>query len=613
MKTQLFRKIFNLALVAILLTGSLIMLTPPQAAYAAMIVVNSADDNLTSSDGYCTLREAIMNANAGSDTTNGDCIAGGSGADTINFDASLDGVPITLSIVGTVENANATGDLDITADLTILGNQVSNTIIDGGAIDSVFHVIGGANVIFKGLIIRNGTTAGIYNDNSTVQIDYTQITGNSTDGIMNYFSANTYITFSEIDNNNQYGVQAYRAAGGGNYGVDISYSTIHDNAQNGVQSRDGRVNLVRSAVYNNSTGLRQQNFGSGNQLHVYNSTISNNGYYGLRNYNSTVLIYNSTIIGHTVGTWMDNYIGSTRLYRNIIANNTTNCAQAYNNTPPLNQTTDYGYNLDTDATCVTQVTSLTVAPPLVLGTLQDNGGPTPTHALLSGSPAIDVAPTSDCTGTDYAQDQRGAAHDYDGNGSASANECDLGAYELRESITIGTCTGPELSGPQSFDFASTNSVAVTVNTANGLNCITVEEMGPNANHLAAGTGIQTGNWWHISGNISSGFETEITLPFSTAGDNSRACRWPGNMGGDGWDCDDGTYTTNVANTSVTRTNVDAFSDWSAADGVTPTAITLQSFSALGAAATPLFAVALGSVLLAIGGLLIWKRHKTHGG
>jgi hypothetical protein len=36
------------------------------------------------------------------------------GADTITFDPSLNGTPITLSITGTGENANATGDLDIT-------------------------------------------------------------------------------------------------------------------------------------------------------------------------------------------------------------------------------------------------------------------------------------------------------------------------------------------------------------------------------------------------------------------------------------------------------------------------------------------------------------------
>ncbi|NNE35438.1 MAG: hypothetical protein HKN13_09385, partial [Rhodothermales bacterium] len=53
---------------------------------AALIRVDTAADNLTSGDGACTLREAITNANANSDSTGGDCAAGSnSGADTIEF------------------------------------------------------------------------------------------------------------------------------------------------------------------------------------------------------------------------------------------------------------------------------------------------------------------------------------------------------------------------------------------------------------------------------------------------------------------------------------------------------------------------------------------------
>lgn len=53
--------------------------------FAAVIVVNSSQDNLVVSDGLCTLREAILNANTNSDTTGGDCIGGSMGGDTISF------------------------------------------------------------------------------------------------------------------------------------------------------------------------------------------------------------------------------------------------------------------------------------------------------------------------------------------------------------------------------------------------------------------------------------------------------------------------------------------------------------------------------------------------
>jgi hypothetical protein len=53
-----------------------------------------------------------------------------------------------------------------------------------------------------------------------------------------------------------------------------------------------------------------------------------------------------------------------------------------------------------------------------LGPLADNGGPTRTHALLLGSPAVDAASTPDCPTTD----QRGVSRP---QGAA----CDIGSYE----------------------------------------------------------------------------------------------------------------------------------------------------------------------------------------
>ena len=56
--------------------------------------------------------------------------------------------------------------------------------------------------------------------------------------------------------------------------------------------------------------------------------------------------------------------------------------------------TSLGHNLDSDGTCnLTDPTDLPKTDPL-LGPLQDNGGPTHTHALLPGSPAIDAGADS---------------------------------------------------------------------------------------------------------------------------------------------------------------------------------------------------------------------------
>jgi hypothetical protein len=53
-----------------------------------------------------------------------------------------------------------------------------------------------------------------------------------------------------------------------------------------------------------------------------------------------------------------------------------------------------------------------------LGPLTDNGGPTQTHALLAGSPALDAGGPDFCPGTD----QRGVTR-------PQGPACDMGSYE----------------------------------------------------------------------------------------------------------------------------------------------------------------------------------------
>jgi hypothetical protein len=61
------------------------------------------------------------------------------------------------------------------------------------------------------------------------------------------------------------------------------------------------------------------------------------------------------------------------------------------------------------------------AAELNLGPLADNGGPTKTHALGSGSHAIDVIPEAGCA---VDTDQRGRPRPETGG-----DECDVGSFE----------------------------------------------------------------------------------------------------------------------------------------------------------------------------------------
>ncbi len=110
-------------------------LAPNTDADAPFLVTKTLDTNDGSCDvNDCSLREAIVATNLNA------------GADTITLPAL--GVPYTLTIPGADEDLGATGDLDITDDLTINGAGSATTIIDacdssGGPCsgsDRVFHV-----------------------------------------------------------------------------------------------------------------------------------------------------------------------------------------------------------------------------------------------------------------------------------------------------------------------------------------------------------------------------------------------------------------------------------------------------------------------------------------
>ena len=87
----------------------------------------------------------------------------------------------------------------------------------------------------------------------------------------------------------------------------------------------------------------------------------------------------------------------------------------------------YGEYIDIgDESIVDECLGSTLNP--LLGPLRDNGGPTETHALMSGSPAIDA-----CTGCTVETDQRGYKRPVDGDYDGIPY-CDVGAYEKSPAV-----------------------------------------------------------------------------------------------------------------------------------------------------------------------------------
>src|SRR5829696_1904082 len=138
-----------------LLVVALVALSLSATASAGTISVTTTFDQLDGS-APCSLREAVDTANA--DANSGGCIdANPAAADTIK----LGGGDYNLQRAG-VEDANASGDLDVTESLTIAGAGADLSGIDGnGAItgDRVLHVTSGTLTI-SGLTVHDGLGTG---------------------------------------------------------------------------------------------------------------------------------------------------------------------------------------------------------------------------------------------------------------------------------------------------------------------------------------------------------------------------------------------------------------------------------------------------------------------
>lgn len=140
-----------------LLMFGLLAMTCGGSLLAATFVVNSFGDDVDATPGdglaltagnLCTLRAAIMEANA---------LAGD---DIIQLPAGW----YRLNLAGAGEDACATGDLDIddpsAGGLTIIGAARDTTIIDGLGGDRVFHGVGGQTLVISDLTVRGGAAPG---------------------------------------------------------------------------------------------------------------------------------------------------------------------------------------------------------------------------------------------------------------------------------------------------------------------------------------------------------------------------------------------------------------------------------------------------------------------
>jgi trimeric autotransporter adhesin len=208
---------------------------------------------------------------------------------------------------------------------------------------------------------------------------------------------------------------------------------------------------------------------------------------------------------------------------------------------------------------------------------------------------VDVAPTAAPSVTNTATVSGGGEVN---TGNNTANDLTTIVQAISETL-CGFTAG------NTYSFTMVNPVAIQIDAAGTLDCITVTRT--DANHPNATPTIQTGRYWTISGAASggggaTGFQVTLTLPQANL-PNPRVCR---HTGGGVWDCDDGTHTTSTTST-VTRSNISAFSDWAVGSNV-PTAVSLAGFAARGDE-TPYAGVLLAGGILGLGGLWLARRRR----
>lgn len=394
-------------------------------------------------DGKISLREAIVATN------------NTAGADEIDFHASLAGDLITLG--GTA--------LSISDDLTISGLGVALTTIDGDEASSVFEIDDGTEdqivVAMNNLTVRGGSATqggGIRNlENLTL-----------TDGAVTDNTAVTYgggihndgtltIASSTVSGNT---VQDFGGGIANTQGtVTIASSTLSGNsARTGgaIENFYGDVSIADSTISGNSAEFGAGAFTDGD-LSISNSTISGNTATssggGVEVYYGSVSITNSTISGNSAelggGVFNNDVLSVTNstltensasvsgggvyndatatLTNSIVANSTAGA-----DVDDQGVLTLAGVNLVEDGSVV-GAGVLNSDPQH--GPLADHGGPTRTHALLVGSPALDAgvdAAALDPDGFPLTTDQRGA-----GFPRIVGAAVDLGAWEAGVTLVDG--------------------------------------------------------------------------------------------------------------------------------------------------------------------------------
>ena len=380
-----------------------------QAAYAATITVDA--------DGTCTLAKAIAAANTDTGFLGG-CPAGSaSEADIITL---MKDVTLTAALP------------DIRSAITIEGNGHRIDGNNDAAIGSVLRVTSASGnltlnrtTITGGNLTAYGYGAGIFAESAVLTLNGSKVNGNSATYGAGIYAGSATVTL----NNSTVSGNATGADGGGIYAnyaiVTLNGSTVSGNSAvctgGGISTYGATVTLNNSTVSGNSAdqdggGILAYSFST---VTVNNSTVNGNSAVlnggGISDYYATVILNSSLVSGNLTISGKGNEVYNYKAGGGSITAASFNLF-GYNGESNLAAFEDFTPG-SSDVTA-TNDGSMPTALAAILSPLADNGGPTQTHALPAGSPAIDL--DAACS-TGLSTDQRGIAR--------PATGCDAGSFE----------------------------------------------------------------------------------------------------------------------------------------------------------------------------------------
>ncbi len=491
-------------------------------AQAATITVNQTTDGTGACPDTCTLRAAVASARTG------DTVQLGAGAYTLTA-----GAPITVSQGITITGAgaaattiDASGNANhriftVHAPLTLTGATLT------GANDAADDQCPPGTSPCSTFLLTGG--GAVFSD-ASLTLDDVHFTGDSASGLGGGLSSSGTLAMTRVEFSRD------GAAFGG-----------------GLFVRGGTATVARSSFHD----LGSSSFGGGaifvygGALSLTDSTVTGSGWAssragGIENLGGRLTLRGVTLADNVRGA-LETHAGATTDvgdtiigagfddggadYACVAANEPTDSGS---NTGPA-ITIDSGHNLDEDGHCGLSATGDITGLGAHLAPLADNGGGTPTMALLHGSPALDAG--AGCSLTD----QRGTAR-------PQGDACDIGAFEAVKAGTPTVSTSPASDIQASS--ATLNATVALQGEAGGAHFL----YGTDPQNLDHTTPVGAAGVGPSASVPIDGLEPGTTYYFRAIADNATAASDPGDVA---------QFTTDTAPPVVSDVSVESTTDTTA--------------------------------------------------